>query len=95
MLSFFKFVDRRRTMEDEKPKDEKPRRWGVVCAAFQCEAKKEKKGDGGINFHQFPITNPDLCDTWVKQCRIDFTDLKKKDYERRDLRDTEGKDFWS
>ena len=60
-------------MEDEKPKDEKPRRWGVVCAAFQCEAKKEKKADGGINFHQFPITNPDLCDTWVKQCRIDFT----------------------
>ena len=53
------------SMEDEKPK-----RWGVVCIAKDCQTRKLKKEDGGVNFHQFPLTNTELCDSWVKQSKI-------------------------
>ena len=39
-----------RTVMDE---DEKPKEWGVICAAKDCTVRKAKKEDGGITFHYF------------------------------------------
>ena len=36
-----------RTVMDE---DEKPKEWGVICAAKDCTVRKAKKEDGGITF---------------------------------------------
>ena len=56
--------------------EEKPKSWGVVCAAKDCTVRKAKKEDGGISFHYFPMKNQELCKSWAKESKAEFNPTK-------------------